>query len=140
MGKRKKKAGGKAEPEPDNSAPQSKLAVQHVPLLGRIGNFLTTPSWLGFATWLGVISAIVFSAITYRHENEKEKDAAERALSRIDYAWFIKPAPYPGEEFERTARWEISVMVPIRVRPQPRPSFCTFELRRRRSFFTRPRR
>jgi len=38
-------------------------------------------------------------------------EAAEKIVSRIDYAWFIKPAPTPGGSFEETGRWEVSIMV-----------------------------
>jgi|HubBroStandDraft_6_1064221.scaffolds.fasta_scaffold63206_2 hypothetical protein len=44
-------------------------------------------------------------------EQEREMEAAEKNVSRIDYAWFIKPAPTPAESFEETGRWEVSIMV-----------------------------
>jgi hypothetical protein len=111
MGKRKNKARAAQKAEADSSTARPKPPTHRAPLLERVRIFLTTPSWLGFATWLGVISAIAFSAITYLHDREKENDAAEQALSRIDYAWTIKPAPEPREEFESTGRWEVALAV-----------------------------
>jgi hypothetical protein len=55
--------------------------------------------------------AIAFFVAAYCIERKRETEAAEKSVSRINYAWFIEPAPTPGESFEETGRWEVSIMV-----------------------------
>lgn len=59
----------------------------------------------------GIVLTILFFVASYYTEQKKETEAAEESVSRIDYAWFIKPAPTPGEPFEETGRWEVSILV-----------------------------
>jgi len=112
MGKKKPKHRRPRVKEPIVPAQQqASLAPTRQSSWTRLRIFLTTPSWQGFGTWLGVVLAVVLFIVSYIITEKKEKEATEQSLSRISYAWFIKPAPVPGEQFETTARWEVSVMV-----------------------------
>jgi hypothetical protein len=103
---------------PSVAAPQSKPSTEQASAWTRLRTFLVTPSWQGLGTWrgvalavFGIVLAVVLFAAPYYTEQKKETEAAEKNVSRIDYAWFIKPAPAPGEPFEETGRWEVSIMV-----------------------------
>lgn len=117
-GKRKRKRERKAPqaPEPNVPAQQANPSAErpNVPAqqtnrsVGRptawttkVRIFLTTPSWQGFGTWLGVALAVASFAVAYYMSQRKEREAAEQRVSQINYAWFIKPAPTPEEQFKK---------------------------------------
>ena len=72
----------------------------------------------GDSGWAGVIVGslsllvVVLSlGLTYYLDQQKERKAEEEKVSRLQYAWTIKPAPVPNEEFEKTRRWEVALML-----------------------------
>ncbi len=120
MGKRKgkRKRNDSHGAKPSIPAQQLKRSVEQPSAWTRLVTFLITPSWQGFGTWLGValavvgvVLAVVLPIVGHYEDQRKQREAAEHSVSRIDYAWFIKPAPAPSEQFEKTGRWEVSVMV-----------------------------
>jgi len=95
----------------DEHAPPQQAQSERVSDSTLVQRFLSHPAWLGLGVLVVVVSAAATLAVTRYFDQQKERKAKEESLSTIDYAWFINPAPTPGEEFENTGRWEVSLMV-----------------------------
>ena len=69
------------------------------------------PWWNVVPAGIGIVLTIVGLLLTYFAPWRIQEVSADRAVSNIQYAFFIKPAPVPGEQFENNGRWEVSIMV-----------------------------
>jgi hypothetical protein len=69
------------------------------------------PLWSVVVTAVGVLIAIVALIVAYVVPWRIQDVNEARETSKIEYAFFIKPAPVPGEQFETTNRWELSIMI-----------------------------
>jgi hypothetical protein len=69
------------------------------------------PLWSVILGGLAIIIASVAIVLSYIVPWNIQTHNDESGLSKIGYAFFIKPAPVPGEEFKKTKRWEVSVMI-----------------------------